>query len=435
MWGAHWLIGLEKRNIPTVYIVDQPFEADVQITCDKEGMSRLRRVVVSHPCGTVPDEQFPAIMHQLVSMLTHPLSRDEQFPPPRPLQKTPKMVFEGSLEEVDRFFYKRGWTDGLPIFPPTEEVVREMLKGTSHSPDEVVTSTMMPESLTVTVEKVAVVGAMTGCEPQYMPVLLSIVEAFGNDRFSSSVRSTSSFAFPIIVNGPVTKKIGMNVGINALGSGTGNKANARIGRFLRLAIICLGGSRSGLNDLSTLGSPSKYSFCFAENEERSPWEPFHVSSGYDREESVVTVLSGGWNHNSPFSHNDLNEISRAIIAYEYPTGVLVIMDPMAARRVSAQGYTKQEAEEHIWSMATKTVAQFKGDFHYPAFIEPVLQGRHGTEDRPTWPAHYLELPPEALVQAFPRKYVRIVVVGGETNPITQVWQMTRSLSVAVDRWN
>ena len=176
----------------------------------------------------------------------------------------------------------------------------------------VVTTDMMPESLTVTVEKVAIVGVMAGCEPKYMPVLLGIVEAFTGSWFASSVRSTSSFSFAVVVNGPIAEKIGMNVGINALGSGTRNKANATIGRFLRLAIICLGGSRSGLNDMSSIGNPSKYSFAFAENEKRSPWKPFHVSRGFKAGESVVTVLSGGWSHNSPFERADLEQIAKTI---------------------------------------------------------------------------------------------------------------------------
>jgi len=309
-----------------------------------------------------------------------------------------------------------------------------MLKGTSHSPDEIVTVNMMPESHTVTVEQVATVGVMAGCEPAHMPVLLSAVEAFGNESFASSVRSTGSFSFSIIVNGPIAKKIGMNSGINALGSGTGNKANATIGRFLRLAIICLGGSRSGLNDMSSIGNPSKYSFAFSENEERSPWEPFHVSLGYQADESVVTIMSGGFSHSGPFGHVDLDRIAKTIARYELPTGVLVIMDPMSAKRVSGQGYTKQGAEEYIWSHATRTMGEFKNDFFYSAFIEPVLKGKSWYGAKPLWPAHYLNLAPDEKVQVFPKGYVKIVVVGGETNPYTQVWQFSRPSSVMVDKW-
>jgi hypothetical protein len=197
---------------------------------------------------------------------------------------------------------------------------------------------MLPESLTVSIENVATVGVMAGCEPEHMPVLLGMTEAFANDLFSSTVRSTCSFSFSVLVNGPVANQIGMNSGINALGSGTGNKTNATIGRFLRLAIICLGGSKSGLNDMSSIGNPSKYSFAFSENEQRSPWEPFHVSSGYRADESVVTIMSGGFSHSGPFGHLDLDRIARRIATYELPNGALIILDPMSAKS-SQKGYT------------------------------------------------------------------------------------------------
>jgi len=434
MWGAHWSILLEKAGIPGVYIVDEPFKADVEITCDKEGMPGLRRVLVPHPCGDVPDNQLPDIISRLVQSLTSPLADGERNPKRKETRKLSRVVFKGSVEEVNRFFYSRGWGDGLPIIPPTEEAVGEMLKGTRHPAEKVVTTNMLPESYTVTVENVATVGVMAGCEPKYMPVLLSMVEAFSGDCFSSSVRSTSSFSFAVIVSGPVAKEIGMNGSINALGSGTGNKANATIGRFLRLAIICLGGSRTGISDLSSIGNPTKYSFAFTENTEKSPWEPFHVSTGFKPEDSVVTVMSGGYSPHSPFGHADIGRIAKSIATYELPTGVLIIMDPTSARKVSSQGYTKEAAEEFIWSQATKTVAEFKDDFFYESLIEPVLKGKPWYGQKGLWPAEYLELPPDRQVPVFPRGHVRILVVGGETNPFTAAWQFARPVSVIIDQW-
>jgi hypothetical protein len=434
MWGAHWMIHLETRGVPTVYVVDEPFKADVQISCEKEGMPALRRVVVPHPCGDVSEERLPDVVSSLIAGLTEPLTDTEKSPVKKERETPPRIIFKGNLEEVNRFFYNRGWTDGLPVIPPTEKKVTKMLQATSHPPDRIVTEGMLPESLTVTVENVATVGVMAGCEPSYMPVLLSIVEAFANDVFSSSVRSTTSFSFVIVVNGPKSKQIGMNWGMNALGSGTGNKANASIGRFLRLAIICLGRSRTGLNDMSSQGNPSKYSFAFAENEAMSPWEPFHVSLGFRPEQSVVSVMSGGWNHNSPFGNANLDQIAKSISTYELPNGALIIMDPMSAKKVSEEGYTKEAAEAYIWSHATRTMGEFRADFFYPLFIEPVLKGKSWYGEKHHWPPHYLDLPLDENVQVFPRKDIRIVVVGGETNPFTQVWQMARPSSVVVDKW-
>jgi hypothetical protein len=433
MWGAHWTIHLEKKGVPSVYIIDDPFVADVRTTCEKEGML-LRCVSVPHPCGELPDEQLPELITKLIAGLTSPLTGEEQSSLPKEIEKHSRIVCEGTLDEVNRFFYEKGWTDGLPILPPTEERVLMMLKRTSHSPVENVTENMLPEGLTATVEKVAIVGAMAGCEPEYMPVLLAAVEAFGNDVFSSTVRSTTSFAFAIILNGPIAKQLGVNSGVNALGSGTGNKVNAAIGRFLRLAIICLGGSKSGVNDMSSQGNPSKYSFAFAENEDRSPWDPFHVSLGYRPNDSVLTILTGGWSHQGPFWHTDLKQIAKSISTWELPTGALIVMDPMSARKIADEGYTKERAEEFVWSNAVKTAAEFRDDPFYPVFIEPVLRGNPWYGMKELWPPHYLSLSSDAMVQIFPRGQVRIVVAGGETNRFTQAWQLSRPTPVLVDKW-
>jgi len=438
MWGTHWSILLEKAGIPGVYVVDEPFQADVQISCDKEGMSSLRRVVVRHLCGDVTDEELPAVVDRLIMALTSPLTNEEKHPRKKEWKPPARIAFKGTLDEVQTFFYKKGWSDGLPILPPTEEAVSAMIKGTSHLPDEIVTTEMLPESQTATVEKVATVAVMSGCEPKYLPVLLGMVEAFSNERFSSAVRSTSSFSFVTLINGPITKQIGMNSGVNALGSGTGNKANATIGRFLRLAIICLGGSRSGISDMSSLGNPTKYSFAFSENEERSPWEPFHVSAGFKPEESVVSIMVGGWNYSSPFGHRekdtDLAYISRSISTYALPTGVIILVDPMRARKLCEQGFTKEKAQEYIWLHATKTIEEFKSDYFYHSLIEPSLKGKPYYGSESLWPASYLDLPPGEEVQIFPKKGVIIVVVGGETNPFAQAWQFSRPVSALIDKW-
>ncbi len=431
MWGAHWSILLEKAGVPGVFIIEEPFKADVEITCRKEGMPGLRRVVIPKP---VPEDGFPDILSGLVPALTSPLTEAERNPERRETREPPRLVFKGSIEEVNTFFYRRGWSDGLPVIPPTAEAVLRMLKGTKHAPDEVVTTNMLPESYTVTVENVATVGVMTGCEPKYMPVLLAMVQAFSDDRFSSSVRSTSSFVFGVVVSGPIAKEIGMNSSVNALGSGTENKANATIGRFLRLAAICLGGSRSGVSDLSSLGSPAKYSFAFTENVEKSPWEPFHVSEGFEPGQSVVTVMSGGYSHHSPFPHVDLERIAKSMAVCGLPLGVLVIMDPSAARRVASEGYPKRAAREFLWSHATRTAADFRRDPFFESLIEPSLRGKSQYGRANMWPAEYLDAPPETEVQVFPREDVRIIVVGGETNPFTQAWQFARPMSIVVDQW-
>jgi hypothetical protein len=187
--------------------------------------------------------------------------------------------------------YARGWTDGLPVTPPTDGRVLAMLKGTTRRPGEVV-GRIPPFLAECTIEKVAINAVMAGCKPEYMPVLLAALEAALEPVFTlHGVLATTYFSSPvIIVNGPIAKRIGMNSGINVLGQG--NRANATIGRALNLIVLNVGGGRPGDADRSTLGAPSKYTLCFAEDESDPEWEPLSVARGLPRGASAVTLFQG-----------------------------------------------------------------------------------------------------------------------------------------------
>ena len=197
----------------------------------------------------------------------------------------------GGLEDEMEALFDRGWTDGLPVVPPTEARVLRMLAGTSRPPDEVV-AVVPPDLVECTVEKVAVNAVMAGCKPDYLPVVLAAVEAACTDEFNiHGLLATTYFSGPmVVVNGPVVRAIGMNSGINALGQG--NRANATIGRALQLVIRNVGGGRPAGVDRATLGNPGKYTFCFAEDEAGSPWEPLSVERGFAPEASTVTLFAG-----------------------------------------------------------------------------------------------------------------------------------------------
>ncbi|MEA3075763.1 MAG: hypothetical protein QOF60_671 [Actinomycetota bacterium] len=193
-------------------------------------------------------------------------------------------------DEMEAMF-DRGWTDGLPVVPPTELRVLKMLEGTTRAPDEAV-AVVPPDLVECTVEKVAVNSVMAGCKPEYLPVVLAAVEAACTDEFNGhGLLATTYFSGPVvIVNGPVAKSIGMNSGVNALGQG--NRANATIGRALQLVIRNVGGGRPGGVDRATLGNPGKYTFCFAEDEGGSPFTPLSVSRGAAPGASTVTLFAG-----------------------------------------------------------------------------------------------------------------------------------------------
>ena len=200
------------------------------------------------------------------------------------------MELESAEDEMEAPF-ERGWTDGLPVLPPTVRRVTAMLKGTGRSPEEIV-ATVPPDLVECTVEKVAINAVMAGCKPEYLPVVLAAVEAACTDEFNMHglLATTMSTGPVIVVNGPIRKAIAMNSGGNVFGQG--NRANLTIGRALQLVVRNVGGGRPGEVDRATFGNPGKLSFCFAEDEEGSPWQPLSVDLGVKPGVSAVTLFPG-----------------------------------------------------------------------------------------------------------------------------------------------
>jgi hypothetical protein len=202
---------------------------------------------------------------------------------------TSRRVELADAEDEHEALFDRGWTDGLPVVPPTPERVVRMLRGTTRNPADVV-AIVPPDLVECTVEKVAVNAVMAGCLPEYLPVVLAALEAASEEEFSlHGLLATTYFAGPVlVVNGRVTARIGMNSGVNALGQG--NRANATIGRALQLIVRNVGGGRPGGVDRAAMGNPGKYTFCFAEREVDSPFAPLGADRGVPGD--AVTVFAG-----------------------------------------------------------------------------------------------------------------------------------------------
>jgi len=196
----------------------------------------------------------------------------------------------GQSDDISEFMFDQGFSDGLPLVPPTPERVLRMLRGAGRDSQEII-AIVPPNMAPATVEKIAINAVMAGCRPDYLPVVIAALEAVCTDAFNMhGVTATTMGASPVlVVNGPVRHRLGMNMQLSALGPD--NRANATIGRALRLIIRNVGGARPGGVDRSTLGSPMKITMCFAEWEERSPWAPLHVERGYRPDESVVTAFA------------------------------------------------------------------------------------------------------------------------------------------------
>src|SRR6266481_4027044 len=194
------------------------------------------------------------------------------------------------MDDIEIWFDK-GVTDGLPVVPPTRERVERMLAGTARDRSELV-GEVAPNYGRATVEKVAVNAVMAGCRPDYLPVVLAAVEAACDSAFNLHGMSTSThFSAPlIVVNGPIRERIGLNCAFGVFGPGY--RANATIGRALRLVMINVGGAKPGETSMSTFGHPGRYTYCIGEYEEASPWTPYHVERGFQADESAVTVFAG-----------------------------------------------------------------------------------------------------------------------------------------------
>ena len=310
-----------------------------------------------------------------------------------------------------------------------------MLKGTNHAPDEIVTTNMLPESYTVTVENVATVGVMAGCEPKYMPVLLGMVEAFSDDRFSScgplhlvlclrsrrershSQRDRNELVRqrPRLGHGKQGERNDRPI-LEACGYMPGRlpKRGQRSlqHRQPRQVQLCLYGERGE----EPLGALSRVGRLRA-RPERGDHHEWRVQPPL----ALPSRRSG----------EDSQEHGRLRAALRRPGHY------GPERRTQGRirwPIPKQAAQEFLWSHATRTAADFRRDPFFESLIEPSLRGKSQYGRANMWPAEYLDAPPETEVQVFPREDVRIIVVGGETNPFTQAWQFARPVSIVVDQW-
>ncbi|MDQ2754606.1 MAG: thioredoxin family protein [Actinomycetota bacterium] len=272
-----------------------------------------------------------------------------------------RRVALADLEDEAEAAFDRGWTDGLPVVAPTIGRVLAMLDGTSRRPEEIV-AVVPPTLVEATVEKVAINAVMAGCRPEYLPVVLAAVEAACSDEFNAhGVLATTWFAAPmIVVNGPIARAIGMNSGVNALGQG--NRANATIGRALQLVIRNVGGGVPGGIDRATLGTPGKYTFCFAEDEAGSPWEPLSVSRGLPLGTSAVTVFAAGGVHGvadqlSRTPDSLARSLAVALRSVAHPKLVIgfdafLVVSPDHARVFKEAGWDRSRLTEELDTLLT-----------------------------------------------------------------------------------
>ena len=265
--------------------------------------------------------------------------------------------------EAMEFYFHQGWTDGLPVVPPTEERVLAFLEHVGRHPSDVL-GTVSVRNRVVTVEKVAINAVMAGCKPEYMPVVVAAVEALLDDTYNlhGTTNSTGSSAPLLLINGPVRHRLGFNSGSNLFGPG--NRANATVGRAMRLFLLNVCGAIPGVLDRSTMGHPGQYTYCIAENEEINPWEPLHMTRGFAREESTVTALPAlaPWQltHRHSERPEDILITYADVILAAGPRQVeiLVVISPEFLGHIKKAGWSRRRVQEFLFQTARRTVGQW-----------------------------------------------------------------------------
>jgi len=332
------------------------------------GEGGQQTIEVCNPSGVRSDGVF------VDRLLKKSMTESRKDKPPLagnfPEGKTEKIQFqEDAFGAVNELFYQRGWTDGLPIGPPTPERVKKMLQGTDLDAEFVV-ATLEPMNGRATVGKIAVNAVMAGCRPEYMPVIIAAVEAIAEPAFDLRGLSTTTSpdAPMLIITGPAANKLHINHDSNALGRGW--QANASIGRALNLIMNNVGGSWPGITDMSTLGSPAEFSMVIAENQDGNPWPGLNIDLGFPKRANVVTALGAegmrgiiGIGH-TPDQYMKLVSEHLAGLAAQrpyWPVVVLIIARDTAAELARA-GWTKETIREAILKNGSKPLAELESRF-------------------------------------------------------------------------
>jgi hypothetical protein len=263
------------------------------------------------------------------------------------------------LDAINALYRERRWTDGLPIVPPTTERVERMLRHTSRQRYDLV-ALIAPAYGAATVERIAINAVMAGCDPEYLPVLIAACEAVAEPGFNlQGIQATTNpVAVWLILNGPIAKALAVNAGFNCIGQGTWS--NATLGRAMRLVLQNIGGALPGDMDRATQGQPAKYTFCCAENEDESPWEPLHVERGFARACSTVTVVGAEGTMNMNTHSKEGMELARVIAdtmahppSNEYVHGgePWLIVSPEHAEIFRRSGMSKAEVKRRLWELS------------------------------------------------------------------------------------
>ncbi len=390
------------------------------------GVPHLAVATVPHPIGGLDPRHMESRAEAVVERVATLLTTNPDVLAAATTHAPSLVKAPDDLDEFQEFARVEEWGDGLPVLPPTPERVERILGEWGARRHDVVAA-LAPRLAEATVEAIAVNAALTGARPEHLPVIVAALRAMTRPEFNlQAIQTTTHPCGPlVVVNGPVVTRLRIAAGPNALGGGS--RANAVIGRSVRLALMNIGGATPGTVDRATLGHPGKYAYCLAENEDASPWEPLHVERGFHRDESCVTVCAAEGPHNV----NDHGSTSAAGLLFALAgtaatTGnnnvylggqPLVALGPEHARTIADSGWSKRDFKRAFWERARVPIRCFN----------PENLIRFAAID----PGRFENAPPDREVElcATPDDVVVIVAGGpGKHSAIVPTFGATRSVT-------
>ncbi len=353
------------------------------------------------------------------------------------------VVYAGTADEINRYFSSQEWTDGLPVVPPTIDRVEEFLKFTTRSSDEVI-AVLPSANLCATPWNVAVNAVMAGCRPEHMPIILAAVEALGDERCClGSLGSTSGIYPYVLINGPIVKQLGIEHGAQLVSRGP----NPAIGRAIGLIVRNIAGFRPGTSYMGTFGYP--LAFTLAESADETPWDPFHVQQGFDRNTSTVTIgVTNNWGA-SPAAYDTpdqsgaetalqllAREITHKTRLFNFPGSgsdaetvmITLLISPSVAKSLAAAGYSKQDVIQLVYEKARMPLREFDWVLKYTAIMRTTARER---AEAGVFPKEFMGAPDDivrvlsspdllsVVVCGDPHRNRIMVLEGGHTRPTTK----------------
>jgi hypothetical protein len=419
-------VAAEKAGIPTTTFLIKSFVPQGKLTARGEGIQDIGiaeypGAIQTHADADIDHEIETHTINQIIAGLTTTASKKKEESSEASLTKS---IYKGSFDEVSEFFYRKGWTDGLPFVPPTREKVEQFLRYTDIPADREL-AVLPLANLRATPWNIAVNAVMAGCQPEYMPVLISAVEAMKEPQFRLRDHGNSCGCRPyLLVNGPIAQQLDlysgtglMSPGAKRIGSATPANPNSTIGRALHLIIQNIAGFRPGISEMSVFGH--QQSFVLAEDEEESPWEPYHVEHGFDQNTSTVTAMAWmgmiGQEGLSQGTKADRHlqylgqELAYGMAPVYFSFGehamVTILIAPPIAKVLAANGYSKRDVAEGIFQNSYMTIREINRR------LEPVYLTVHDYVEKGSTPKSFDLSPDEKIPAVLSPDLINIIVCG------------------------